>query len=166
MEQLGIQPSLLLAQIVNFVIIAVVLTKLLYKPILSMLEKRKKEIEAGLELTEKMRTEEEKLKVKQDKILEAARMEAREMLEKAKKDAANEEKEIIAQAHVESTQLIEKAKVEIDRLHAEMRQSVNREAVRLAEAMTIQITKSMLTSEVQHKLIAQQVKNLAAEKVR
>ena len=41
MEQLGIEPKLLAAQLVNFSIILFVLTKLLYTPILSILEKRK-----------------------------------------------------------------------------------------------------------------------------
>ena len=44
MEKLGIEPVLLAAQIVNFLVILVVLQKLLYKPILGMLEKRKREI--------------------------------------------------------------------------------------------------------------------------
>lgn len=47
MEQLGIEPQLLLAQLVNFLIILFVLSKLLYKPILGMIEKRKKEIAEG-----------------------------------------------------------------------------------------------------------------------
>ena len=42
MEKLGIEPQLLLAQLVNFGIIIFVLSKFLYKPILDMLEKRKK----------------------------------------------------------------------------------------------------------------------------
>jgi len=58
MEKLGIEPSLLLAQIINFAIIVVVLSKLLYKPILSMLEKRKREIEESLRLTDKLRADE------------------------------------------------------------------------------------------------------------
>jgi len=54
MEKLGIEPTLLLAQILNFLIIAFVLTKILYKPILQLLDKRKKTIEEGLRLTQKM----------------------------------------------------------------------------------------------------------------
>lgn len=45
MEQLGIDAKLLVAQMVNFLIIVFVLSKILYKPILTMLDKRRKEIE-------------------------------------------------------------------------------------------------------------------------
>lgn len=165
MEQLGIQPSLLLAQIVNFAIIAFVLTKLLYKPILTMLEKRKKEIQTGLALTEKMKLEEEKLKVKQDKLLDAARADARQILEKAKQDAAAEEKQIVAEAHTEAAAVLEKAKAEAERMHLDMRKDVQKEAVRLAQAMTEQLVKSILSQQDQHKLINQQIKKLETVRV-
>ena len=85
MEKLGIEPSLLLAQIVNFVIIMVVLTKILYTPILGMLEKRKKEIEESLAIRERLRVEEEKMQVRKEKLLSEARKEARAILDEAKK---------------------------------------------------------------------------------
>jgi len=160
MEQLGIQPSLLLAQIVNFSIIAFVLSKLLYKPILSMLEKRKKEIQEGLSLTEKMREEEEKLKIKESKILDAARKDARELLEKAKKDAVVLEKQIVEEAHTQSESIIEKGKLEVESLRESMMKDVRTEAVQLAVAMTKRLTSAVLSSSDQHTLIAKELKKL------
>jgi F-type H+-transporting ATPase subunit b len=165
MEQLGIQPSLLLAQIVNFSIIAFVLTKLLYKPILSMLAKRKKEIEAGLALTEKMRLEEEKMKVKQDKIMETARRDARELLEAAKKDAQVVEKQIVADAHKQEEEIIAKGKLEVEALRAEMLKGAQLESIVLATKMAERLTASILSGDDQHKLIAKQLKQLESVKV-
>jgi F-type H+-transporting ATPase subunit b len=160
MEQLGIQPSLLLAQIVNFAIIAFVLTKLLYKPILSMLEKRKQEIQDGLALTEKMRLEEEKMKAKHEKFMETARTDARDILEKAKKEAQEEEKRILAEAHTEATALLEKAKVEGENYRTEIRKDVQKESIQLAQAMVTLLTKNILSQQDQHKLVSQQIKKL------
>ena len=56
MEKLGIEPILLLTQVINFTILVVVLTKFLYKPILKMLDERKKKIEEGLTLSREMAT--------------------------------------------------------------------------------------------------------------
>jgi F-type H+-transporting ATPase subunit b len=165
MEQLGIQPSLLLAQIVNFSIIAFVLTKLLYKPILSMLAKRKKEIEDGLALTEKMRLEEEKMKVKQDKILETARHDARELLEAAKKDAQQVEKQIVADAHKQEEEIIAKGKLEVEALREEMLADSQLASIDLATKMTERLTASILSNDDQHKLITKQLKQLEAVKV-
>jgi F-type H+-transporting ATPase subunit b len=160
MKQLGIEPSLLLAQIINFSIIAFVLSKLLYKPILAMLEKRKKEIEAGLAITQKMREEEEKLKVKQDKLLDQTRKEAKEIVEKAKKDAVEAEKKIIAEAHAEAGMIIAKAKTEIESLKTQMMKSVEKSSIELAVEMTKRLTSAVLSDLDQHKLITRQLKDL------
>ncbi|MEK7065488.1 MAG: ATP synthase F0 subunit B, partial [Patescibacteria group bacterium] len=108
MEQLGIEPTLLVAQIVNFAIIVVVLSKLLYKPILAMLEKRKREIAQGLALTEKMRQEEEKFKERKEKMLLEARKEGHEIIEEARKQAKVVEKDILAAAQEEAGEVMEK----------------------------------------------------------
>ena len=52
-SQLGIDPKLLLAQGVNFVILLVVLTKFVYKPLMKMVEERRKKIELGIKGGEK-----------------------------------------------------------------------------------------------------------------
>ncbi len=160
MEQLGIEPNLLLAQIVNFLIIFFVLSKLLYKPILGMLEKRKKEITAGLELTEKMRLEEEKLNVRKEKLLDEARKEARNIVEAGKKEADAQAKEIVESAHKASQDIIEKGKEDVVELRAGMQKDVRRAAVDIAQAMTKQLLSQVLTPADQHKLIQKHLKEL------
>src|SRR5258707_1189450 len=129
MDKLGIEPKLLLAQIINFCIILAVLSKLLYKPILTMLEKRKKEITEGLQLTEKMREEEEKFQLKKQKMLEVARKEAQDIIEEAKKQGKEEEKEIIAAAHKEAEQTMVKGKADIENARTVMEKEVRASAI-------------------------------------
>lgn len=164
MEQLGIEPNLLLAQIVNFLIIFFVLSKLLYKPILGMLEKRKKEIAAGLELTEKMRLEEEKLNVRKEKVLAEARKEAQNIVEAGKKEADVQSKEIIEAAHKTAQEIIEKGKEDVLDLRAGMEKDVQKAAVDIAQAMTKQLLSQVLSPGDQHKLIQKHLKEL--EKVK
>ncbi len=164
MEQLGIEPRLLVAQVVNFLIIMVVLTKLLYKPILAVLEKRKREIEEGLVLGEKLRNEEEKLKEKKAKVLEEARREARTILEEAKKQGQEVEKEIIAQAHREAGEVIEKGKVEVARLHTQLARDIRKEAVTLGALIAKRLISSALGSSDHHKLIDRQLKALQSQR--
>jgi len=165
MDKLGIQPTLLIAQIVNFAIIVFVLTKLLYKPILEMLEKRKKEIAEGLRLTEKMREEEEKMEQKKQKLLVTARKEGQEIIEEARKQAKEEEKEIIAEAHKEAEAIIAKGKVDIDTMRTEMEKGVRDSAIDLAVAMTKRLLTNILSNDDKHKLIAKHVKDLESMKV-
>src|SRR3989338_7952080 len=108
-KQFGIEPILLLAQIVNFLIILFVLKKFFYKPIVKMLDDRRERIVESLknadEIEQKLQETEEKsaqiLKDAQDqgdkfiteaqaqanKILEAAQMEAQANTQKSVADA-------------------------------------------------------------------------------
>lgn len=153
MEKLGIEPSLLLAQIINFSIIVVILTKFLYKPILAMLAKRKKEIEEGLAITERLRLEEEKLGIRREKLLFEARKEARTIIDEAKSLGKEAEREIVIAAHREAGEINEKAKREVVALHEALSHDIRRESVELAALMAKQLVGSVLTSADQHKLI-------------
>jgi len=161
MDKLGIEPSLLLAQIVNFTVIMVVLQKLLYKPIIGMLEKRKKTIEEGLRLTEAMKEEQAKLEVKKEKILASAKEEGNKIVEDAKKRAQEEVKEILAQGRVASEEIIAKGKKDIASEKEDMKKHVKEEAITLATIMAKRLLQGVLSAEMQHKLIASHTKELS-----
>ena len=160
MEKLGIEPILLLAQIVNFLIIIIVLSRFLYKPILTMLEKRKKEIEEGVRLTAKVREDEAKFEEKKERMLATARIEAQEILEEARKQAKGEEKDIIAAAHKEAETIVAKGKEDVARARVEMEKGVRDSAVELAAAMTRRLVSGILSSSDQHKLITKHLKEV------
>ncbi len=164
MEQLGIEPTLLFAQIINFTIIIFVLSKLLYKPILGVLEKRRKQIEEGLAMAEKMKEEEAKLKQKGERVLEDARKEGRGILEEAKKQGKMAEKDIIAEAHVQAADIITKGKAEVVRARQDMEKGVREQAVLLASAMAKRLLAGILSEKDQHQLIDKQVQSLMKAK--
>lgn len=164
MEQLGIEPQLFIAQLVNFLIILFVLSKLLYKPILGMLEKRKKEIAQGLALTEKMREEEEKLKSKEDKLMIEARREARNIVEAGEKEADLVKKDIIGSAQKEAAAIVAKGKADILELRVRMEKDVRKAAVELATAMVRRLLTGVLTPADQHKLLTKHLKELDSVK--
>ena len=160
MEQLGIEPTLLVAQIVNFAIIVVVLSKLLYKPILAMLEKRKREIAQGLALTEKMRQEEEKFKERKEKMLLEARKEGHEIIEEARKQAKVEEKEILVTAREEASEVMEKGKAEVERMSAALSKNLEAESTKLAVTMAKRMLVKTLTTTDQHTILAKHLKEI------
>lgn len=160
MEQLGIDPKLLGAQIVNFLVIVFILNKLLYKPILTLLEKRRREIAEGVAFTEKMRKEEEKLALRREKALGKAREEALAIISEAKRQAKEVEKDILAQAHAQGGTIVERAKEEVETIKKEAQAGLRREAVSLAVQMAKRLLSSILTVRDQHQLIAKNVKEL------
>lgn len=157
MEQLGIQPQAFVMQLVNFTILVVVLTKLLYKPILGILEKRQKEIAESVAITEKLRQDEEKQAAKREKYLVEAKKEAHLILEEAKKEGKAAEQQIIDQAHKEAQEILAKAELDAKRIQESLRDDMARQSAHLARSMAERILVG-LTREEQHKIIARNLK--------
>ena len=68
MEKLGINTTLFLTQMVNFLIMVFILQRFLYKPILKMIKERQEKISDGLALAENMAGEKEKLGKEREKM--------------------------------------------------------------------------------------------------
>lgn len=160
MEKLGIEPSLLLAQVINFLVIIVVLNKLLYKPILTMIERRKKEIAEGIGLTETLREEEEKLKMSQEKALAKAREASLLIIEDAKKQAKETEKDMVADAQSQVEAILARAKTEAEDIKKSAKSAIRKEAIDLSVVMAKRLLSSVLGARDQHALISKQVKDL------
>jgi len=160
MEALGIEPKLLLAQVVNFFIIVVVLNVLLYKPILLMLEKRKKEIREGLEYTEKMRKENEVVELKKAKIIADSRKEGQQIIQEAQKLAKVEEKHIVEEARIAAEEIIEKGKLTARQERESMLKAVRKDAVLLAVSMAKRLLSESVSADLQHKILSKTIKQI------
>ncbi len=80
----GVDPRLLVAQIINFLLILFLLQRFLYKPLLETLEARRKTIAQGLQSAEEGRQLLEKAAEKERLLLKKAQEEAKKLLEEAK----------------------------------------------------------------------------------
>jgi F-type H+-transporting ATPase subunit b len=113
-SKLGIDWKLLIAQIVNFLILLFVLYKFAYGPILAMLEKRQKKIEKGLKDADEAHKKLTESEEKQKEILRKARVEAKEILEKAHTQAEKSKSEMTNEAKVQAEKIIANAKADIE----------------------------------------------------
>lgn len=162
MEQLGIDPRLILAQIVNFGIILFLLTRILYKPILTFLAKRKKEIADGVAMAENMKLEEKKMAEKQEKLLADARKQAKAMIDDAKKTAKEEVAVMMEKAQKQASQLMDKTKAEAAAMKKDLEKSVRKEALAEAEEKILRALPKTWDLKEQRALIAKQLKELNA----
>lgn len=106
--KLGIDLKLLLAQIVNFLILFFVLKKLIYKPLLGLMDKRKKMIEQNVEDTKKIEERLTKLEEEKKEILKKASTEAIEIVAEAKKSAEQDHAAAMVKAKEEISALAER----------------------------------------------------------
>ncbi|MFH1833103.1 MAG: F0F1 ATP synthase subunit B [Candidatus Levyibacteriota bacterium] len=111
----GLDPMLLAAQIINFLIILFLLRKLLYKPILGMLKEREVKIKAGLENSEKARLLLEKTLEDEKNILKKAQGQANQMLQEAKNQALELSNKAEKRTKKQTEMLVEEAKNQISR---------------------------------------------------
>lgn len=137
-----------------------VLTKLLYKPMLEMLEKRRKKIEEGLRLTEQMKEEEAKTEGKRQKVIDSARREGQELIEEAKKRAKEEEKQILAEARTEAEEIITKGHMEVERMRKDMQKGVEKDTIELSTVMAERLLSEIMSKDMQHQVIAAHIKKL------
>ena len=160
MEALGIEPKLLIAQVVNFLIIVVVLQFLLYKPILMILNKRKKEIEDGLCYTETMRKENEKAEEKKAQMIKEARQDGQRIIEEAQKDAKIEAKKIVEDTKQTIDDMLAKGRLTLAEEREAMQNGVRKEAVKLAIRIAKQLLSETVSRDMQHKILAKHMKEI------
>jgi len=109
----------------TFLALLLILRKLAWKPILTMLDEREGQIQASLDQADLASKEAKKTLAEQAAILEAARKESQDILAKARQAAEVSKNDIMQKAEMEASQLIERATREIqlsrDKAMAEMR---------------------------------------------
>lgn len=135
MEKLGIEPVMLLTQIINFGIIVFVLSKFLYKPLLKTIEERKKKIAEGLKLAQEMSVKEEDLKKEREKIIEKARAEAQKIVNEAKNDAKAIEEKLLAEANEEVKALKERSRKDLEKERERVLEEAHKQILTIASAI-------------------------------
>ncbi|MEN9407378.1 MAG: F0F1-type synthase subunit b, F-type H+-transporting ATPase subunit b [Candidatus Parcubacteria bacterium] len=131
----GIDWVLLVAQFINFGIILFVLKKFLYKPVMSMLQARREEIQKGIHDAEKAQRLLEEASEK-----ETAQNESRKMLEDTKKQADAILSKTKEETRKETERMILDAKKQIE---YETKQAEKRLAGNISELAIAMLAKSL-----------------------
>lgn len=111
MEGLGINWGLLIAQLFNVIILVVLLSRFLYKPVLNMLNERTERVQASLREADQVKTQIASAQQDYEAQISRGRQEAASIVAQAQERAKSQEVEIVAQARGEA-----------DRIRAEARQ--------------------------------------------
>jgi F-type H+-transporting ATPase subunit b len=138
-QDFGISVPFILAQIVNFLVVAFVLWRFAFKPVLATLDERQKRIAAGLQYTDDMKAKLEaiqqesaatakKAQAEASRVIDEARKSAKEFLEKQTQESAAKANDILVRAQqvieLEKKKMLAEARTEIARLVVETTQRV------------------------------------------
>ena len=108
MESLGINLSLLVSQLVNFSLLAVLLYLLLYKPVLGMMNQRKERIAASMADVDAAREAAAKAQLEYDQKVAEAQRKAQEIIAQAAQTSEKVGAEIKAEAQREADAIRQK----------------------------------------------------------
>lgn len=114
MEDFAINSKLLIAQIVNFGLLLFLLAKFAYKPVVAMLEERKKTIAEGLDKAEKADKLLSNVEIESKKKNEEAYLKAKDIVDGAQKEASEKALKIITSANDQADQIVSRAQAEAE----------------------------------------------------
>jgi len=161
-ETFGFQPWLFFSQIISFCIVAFLLQKFAYKPILTVLEERRKRIADGLANAEKIKQQLAESEQRYQEILTKANAEAQKMIDEARASAAAVKDRETQRAISEAEQIMTKAREAAAMEHTKMLGELKREVGRLVIGTTAKVTGKVLSADDQKRLSEEAAREVAA----
>ena len=155
MEALGINLGLLVSQIFNFALLAVLLYFVAYKPILRMLDERSERIKQGLEDAEAASKRAAEMEQEFDQRMVEARKEGQEIIAQATQMSEKARQEILATAREEARAQVEKAKEEISREREAAMSELRQQVADLSLSISEKVIGGALDQKRQRELIAE-----------
>jgi F-type H+-transporting ATPase subunit b len=149
MQALGLDFKILIAQIINFGILYFVLSKLLFKPLIKVLDERKKKAEELADNSKQMEERLIKLEEKERNVLKEARTKAGGEREDLLKLAQNEKEQIIEEAKSAADREAEKGVEKIKTAEAEARKRLKKD---ISDKLINEVTKKLSPSNSRSKL--------------
>jgi F-type H+-transporting ATPase subunit b len=158
----GINWPLFLSQAISFCIVAFLLHRFAYKPILRVLEERRQQIAEGLANAARIKEELARTEAARREVLDEANRRSGELIEEARAAAARLLEQESQKAIATAEQIIAKAREATVAEHARMLAELRREVGRLVVETTGRVTGKVLTAEDQRRLLEETNRELAA----
>lgn len=145
---------------VNFLILFAVLSKILYKPILSAMSAREKEIADNIARAERANREAAELQRQLSEELARANAQAQEIVSGARKAAEAEREALLAATREESEKMREKARAEIAAERDLALAAIRREVADLAIMAASKVVRRSLDTAEHRRLAAEVIEGM------
>ncbi|SRR5258708_3954442 len=160
LSDFGVQPILLAAQVVNFLILLLILRRFLYRPILKVLKQRQETIAQSLRNAQQIEERLQKTEEEKELVLEKAAKEAQKLIDEATV-AANQ---VVADAHTKASsdmeKILEQGKQTIRLEKEKMQQEIREELADLVVLGIEKVAGKVLDKKVQKEIVERSIKEL------
>lgn len=154
MEQLGINIGLLASQLVNFILLAVLLYLVLYKPVLRMLNERKERIARSMADVDAAREAAAKAQLEYDRKVAEAQRKAQEIIAAAAQTGEKAKADIVADAHREADRIKQDAIADAEQQKVRALADVQSQIAGLSMMATERVLGQAMDEKTQRQLIS------------
>jgi len=152
-SELGINMPLLVAFVINFLILFGLLTLVLYKPVLRMLDERSNRIKESMDRAEATKAEYAHAQEEVAKQLNQAREEGRAMVSQAAQVAERVKEEAKEEARREAEAIVGRVRIELEEERDKALGELRKEFVDISIAAAEKVISESLDKEANRKLI-------------
>ncbi len=160
LNNFGFEPTFFFAQIVNFLILAFVFKRFLYKPVLKMLADRRNQIEKGIADALNAQKQLEEAEAKHNKIIKEATLAAEKIIDETKASAEELRASLAASAKEESEKIILEAKSAADQQFKDAAEKAEDIALSLSKKIVDKVISDIFTKEEKAKIVSRNIKRL------
>ncbi len=161
-ETFGFNVWMFLSQVLSFTIVALLLRRFAYKPILGVLEERRQRIAEGLLNAEKIKQQLAEAEQRYAEILANANAAAQKMIDEARTSAGIVSERKQQEAVVTAEQIVAKAREASAIEHERTMLQLKRELGRLVIDTTSKVTGKVLNSDDQRRLQEEAARQIAS----
>lgn len=157
-HNLGIEWKVLLAQIINFTILLFLLKKFAYKPILKILDERKKRIDEAIEKSRLIENKMKEIDLLKEGVLSEARKQSQLIIAKAEEATQKIQEETLKEARLRSEKVVLEAQKKIELEREKILQDVKQEVASLVMIAVEKTVGDVLDESSQEKMVREAVK--------
>ena len=161
-EGLSIQPTTIAFQALNFVILAVLLNMILYKPLTKLLTDREQKIKKGVEDADKAELALKEADQRRQEMLKRANAESQAMLEKARKTGEELKTGIVDEAHQEAGKILKSGQHLLEMEKAKTVQELKMKSVHLIVKATEKLLREKIDAQKDTKMIEESLNSFAS----
>ncbi len=147
LQQFGVEAPFLISQIISFSVVAFVLYRFAFKPVLATLDERQEKIASGLQYAEDMKAKLADAETHHKEAVQKASIEAAGIVEDARKIADEKISKSTQEAVKQAEDVIKKAEKQIEMDRKQMIEEARSEIARLVVATAGKVLSKDLTAE-------------------
>src|SRR5262245_20797280 len=160
-DRFGWNRKMLVSHIISVFIVAYLMQRLAYKPIIDIFEERRRTIEQGQLNAEKIKKELAEAEKRYQEIVSKANADGQKMIDEARESAAHLSERKQLEAITAAEQIITKAREAAAIEHNRTMESLKRELGRLVVDTTAKVTGKVLTPDDQRRLQEEAAREVA-----